>query len=177
MYYMVFFYLGFIINSNSIQLSLIDKPLFMIIILVSFFAFFPILYVFKQNTDEIEFVNNPIVERLLVSFLKHLCGMTYSSLGCLMLFSVVRYLYRKKALSCRAVEIGGLGMGIFIIHQFILKMLYWHTDMSLIFGSYVLPWAATFITLIISICFTFCMLQFSLGRLLLGQTKYSYHLK
>ena len=94
-----------------------------------------------------------------------------------MLLAIIRNIVRHKTCPQWIVEIGSMGMEVYIIHQFILKLLYWHTNLAIIFGTYILPWAATIITLILSICFTAAVRRFSFGRIILGQSKFSYHLK
>ncbi len=177
MYYMFFFYLGYSVHAKIVRLHIFDKPLYTGGAIICFFVFVPVLLWFKQELNSIISINNPMLERLVISTSRHLCRIIYALMGLLLLLAIIRNIVIHKTCPQWIVEIGSMGMGVYIIHQFILKLLYWHTNLAIIFGTYILPWAATIITLILSICFTAAVRRFSFGRILLGQSKFSYHLK
>ena len=78
--------------------------------------------------------------------------------------SVLRYLGTKPIL----VTLSGYCYGVYIYQQFILKILYYHTQLPFSVSVYVLPWIATAITIMLSLLLCHYSLKTRLGRFLIG---------
>lgn len=66
------------------------------------------------------------------------------------------------------IQVSGYCYGVYIYHQFILKYLYYYTQLPGLVGTYWLPWVGLLITLIISISCTSLTLRTKVGRFLIG---------
>lgn len=66
------------------------------------------------------------------------------------------------------ITLSGYCYGVYIFQEFILKVLYFKTDFPLFVNAYLLPWVATFITLVLSLTFCHFTLKTRIGRYLIG---------
>lgn len=66
------------------------------------------------------------------------------------------------------IESGKLCFGIYIFHQFVIKYLYYQTNLPELAGSYMLPLISVVLSLSISIILTKILIQTKIGKLLLG---------
>lgn len=73
----------------------------------------------------------------------------------------------KHTVSKWMLDVGSLGYGVYIFHQFILRILYYQTDVPEIVGTIWLPWLGTMIALILSILLTLLVRKTSVGRKLM----------
>jgi len=55
------------------------------------------------------------------------------------------------------IKLGNYCFGIYIVHQFIIWFLYYHTQASVFLGTYWLPWVTMLVTLSISLLLAYCM--------------------
>ena len=74
------------------------------------------------------------------------------------------YLYNKHIL----ITISGYCYGVYIYHQFILLLLYRHTQLPFAVNAYWLPWIASVITITLSLLLCYFSLKTRLGRFLIG---------
>lgn len=66
------------------------------------------------------------------------------------------------------IKASGICYGVYILHQFILKYLYYYTELPLILGKYILPWVGMLIALSLSLVGSVLMLKTKVGRFLIG---------
>lgn len=66
------------------------------------------------------------------------------------------------------VTLSGYCYGVYIYQQFILKILYYHTQLPFTVNVYWLPWIATVITTVISLLLCHYSLKTRIGRFLIG---------
>ena len=66
------------------------------------------------------------------------------------------------------IESSKLCYGVYVFHQFILKYVYYNTNLPSIAGSYLLPWIGFTTTLLIAIILTKISLKTKFGRFLIG---------
>jgi len=62
------------------------------------------------------------------------------------------------------VYCGGLSMGIYIFHQFVLVYLYYHTEVPSLAGTYSLPFIGLFVSLLFSLLLTYFIRLNKIGR-------------
>jgi surface polysaccharide O-acyltransferase-like enzyme len=94
----------------------------------------------------------------------------YSFLGIVVVLTVVGYFETKRTrpLNSWIINISGSCMGVYLLHQFILKAVYDFTNMPYILGPYLLPWFSFILTLIGSLLLTKGIKNFKIGKYLIG---------
>lgn len=73
----------------------------------------------------------------------------------------------KHTLSKWVMDIGVLGYGVYIFHQFILQFLYYKTSFPNTFGTIWLPWVGTGVALALSLILSILFRQTQWGRKLI----------
>ena len=66
------------------------------------------------------------------------------------------------------LNIGTYGMGIYILQQFVIMILYYHTAFPVLLGKFVLPWFCFTITLLASYIATYGFMHSRIGRIMIG---------
>lgn len=157
LYYLFFFYLG--IQLVQIREYIIEKvdtrvKYFIISYLI---ALLPCLWLrIELEENSYYILANSI--RLLYSI--------FGTLFLLMLFCKISLQHNNKMLKI-VTFISGCSMGVYIFHQFILKIFYYKTDVAASCGNIMLPWVAFIISLTLSLLATCCAKKTSIGRFLL----------
>lgn len=104
------------------------------------------------------------------AFLSNISKLIYSLLGLALLLSIVGFSISKstRTLPQWIIDIGGYCMGVYLFQQFILKALYNYTQLPTTLGPYILPWVGFFVTLIVSLFFSYLLRKTKIGRYLVG---------
>ena len=171
LYYMVFFYVGYLLKRSDYNLGRFYASRFACVLIASFIAIFTLLTLYVNNICEIIlFGNNLLITKIIHLSLNNLSKLVYSSVGLAMLLVVVGILEqaRIKPFPQWLIKVGALCMGVYLFQQFILKGLYDHTDMPTILGPYWLPWVGFVIALIASLLISYLLRHLSIGRFLIG---------
>lgn len=66
------------------------------------------------------------------------------------------------------IKLSSYCYGVYIFQQFILKFLYYKSDMAQCINPYALPWVATVVTIALSLILTDLSLRTKVGRFLIG---------
>ena len=66
------------------------------------------------------------------------------------------------------IRLSGYCYGVYIFQQFILRYLYYKTDMAQCINPYALPWVAAVVTIALSLILTDLSLRTRIGRFLIG---------
>lgn len=175
MYYMLFFYVGYCLQRLDISLDRYYSLRWIIGLVLSFIIlFFSFTYV-QENLDVIfgEVANRVKNQLLFKAFKISLINVTkiiYSSVGIAMLLCIVGQVDKKQAdLPPQwLINVGGLCMGVYLFQQFILKGLYFHTDLALSIDPIWLPWVGFVIALAGSLLLSFIFRKTRIGRFLIG---------
>lgn len=136
--------------------------------ILMFFVVYVILIIvtfsFVKNQEAFTLVQK-IIRILSLNFLKFI----YSVSGIMFLYLLVnKFTYNKNfTIKKWVINATTLCYGVYIFQQFILKFLYYKTNLPLI-GSIWLPWVGFIITIILSIMLTKISLKTKTGRFLLG---------
>ena len=178
-YYIFFFYLGMYsyINSDKFKALSASKILFIILLyIISFIS----LTIVSKGMITIELISIP--EKLLRIFARPTFRVFYSTLGLIAFYIVVNKILAVHVSKMKSskeysghfslplwlVWLNSISFGIYIYQQFILKILYYYTDLPKICGTYALPWVGFVITLMISIILSALSLKTKFGRFLIG---------
>lgn len=168
--YMIFFYVGYVLQKKDIKLSDYYTKRNTFILITTFIILFPILTLFVQQLNNQMWWDNMLTTKVLRIVVCNISKLIYSSIGVLMTLVIVG-LYEKKRttpLKNRVIIIGELCMGVYILQQFFLKAMYYYTELPFLIGPYWLPWVGFCVTLLGSVLLSWILRQTKLGRILIG---------
>ena len=180
MYYMLFFYVGYIIQKENYSISRFNSLKYCLITTIVFIVLFPTLTLLKENVVLVNdvsavsgggyFADSQIIIKALGISFRNLIKLTYSITGVVMLFLVVGTFLKTHtgALPQWLVNIGGLCMGVYLFQQFILKALYYDSTFPMAVSPYLLPWYGFIISLVSSLILAFFCRKTKIGIFLIG---------
>lgn len=170
MYYMLFFYLGYIIEKEDISLDRFYTLKHCIILIIAFCILFPTLTLLREKICSLNGVDNQLVTKIAIVSLSSLMKIIYSSVGLAMLNIIIGYKEknRKMPLPQWIIKIGNLCFGVYLLQQFILRGLYNYTNLPQILGCYWLPWVGFVVALAGSIIITELLIKTKIGKFLIG---------
>ena len=158
-YYLFFFYLGIYIYNKKLNLELKCKKILMGG--AFFFAFILIqIQIYDMNvTGYVE----TLIKFALINFTK-IC---YALVGLFFLYSLSIKLSKNSRQPHILKDINKLCFGIYLIQQFVLKILYYETSLPLLCGTYLLPWVGFIIALVSSTLLALILKKTRLGNSLI----------
>lgn len=115
-------------------------------------------------------VGDSIMEKASILILKNICHTTNALSAIYLIYSlanaesVLRFLSDKPIL----ITLSGYCYGVYIYQQFILKILYYQTQLPFVVNAYWLPWIATVVTIVLSLLLCHFTLKTKIGRFLIG---------
>lgn len=151
-YYLVFFYSGFLIRKHiGIRSKICGWNTW--ILGLSFVVAFVVLANLKDYISPL--VNSGgIVNKASFVTISNICKLVYSSLGTLTFYAIAVKITSRYRLSPFVISIGDLCFGVYIYQEFILRYLYYHTELPNMTSYMIVPWVGFFVALILSILFT-----------------------
>jgi hypothetical protein len=161
LYFFFFFYMGIIVIKRRDNLQEIAMKYGSWAFLMYMFLLLPMLEL-KDNATE----------QGLSALIPNIIQLFYSSVGvvCCYLFffrwSCLRIQNNKE--DKLIYYISSISMGIYIIHQFVLKALYYCTSIPQWCGSYILPWLGFVVAFLLSVIITMIFRKTKVGAFLLG---------
>lgn len=170
LYYLCFFYAGYILQRNSINIERFYKPIVVVSLFIIFAITFPLVTLLSQMVDitmheEIMFMWKVII-KILIRFGK----LFYSSVGLMTLFIGVGTFLKSNSFSISPLftTIGNNSMGVYLFQQFVLIALYYHTIFPASCNLYLLPWIGFFVAMVVSLLLTSLFRLTRFGRFLVG---------
>ena len=100
-------------------------------------------------TDLME--NAQLWEKVIYKIASTICQIGYSSIGICAFYSTAILFTKHYKLKQWYINLGGLCFGVYIFQEFIIKYLYYYTELPSATGFMLLPWITFFITLIMAI--------------------------
>ncbi len=161
LYYMPFFLLGYMIYGYRLKLlSLVTPRRIIFIWLIFFVSFFGLVY-----------LRGLIIHRAqsfyFIEVSKVICKLGYSLLGALSFYLTSLYYTSKHHLKGWYIKLGSLCMGVYVFQQFILKFIYYQTQMPIYINNYLLPIFAFIITLNVSLLLAYLLRMTKIGKLII----------
>lgn len=153
-HYLFFFYLGYYCRYRFIGLQKINAKFSLAI------CFCLYLLCFFNWISGFIYLDNSLLT--MQSFIIRLCGcgMVLFFMLCLSSFRFSPFIQRS------AMECSNMCYGVYIVHQFILIYLYYHTSYPVAVGSYLLPWVSFLVTLVSSVILVYAFRKMRIGRIL-----------
>ena len=169
MYYMLFFYVGYIIQRNNYSLNWLYNKRYAIITTLLFIILFPLLTLLKEQIGITQMDgDNRSVTKIVVISIQQALKLFYASAGIMMTFSIVGSFLKKHTIPQWMEQVGALSFGVYLLQQFILKGIYDYTVLPSLLGCYWLPWFGFVCALMSSLIISKLLIKTKAGRFLIG---------
>lgn len=96
----------------------------------------------------------PLLSKLVFKTISTACKITYSSLGVIAIYTTAIWFTKSHQLYKWYINIGSLCFGVYVFQEFIIKYIYYYTELPVIAGYIALPWITFMITLTLSLLLT-----------------------
>lgn len=170
MYYMLFFYIGYVIQKKELSLDWLYSKRYAIISSIAFIILFPSLTLLKEQFGTIQMGggDNQLVIKVVIAIAQQVLKLVYAFVGIVMMLSLVGCYLKRHVVPKLMEQIGALSFGVYLFQQFILKGLYDHTILPTLLGCYWLPWVGFIIAMVGSIIISLLFIKTKTGRFLIG---------
>lgn len=149
-YYFLFFFAGFKVwqYGGLFRTNISSKK-----VLASWLLFvvsFVVLRMLKSHVVEL-YSTAPLVTKAGLKIVSTICQIGYSSLGVIAIYSMAVLFTNTHNLPKCYINAGSLCFGVYVFQEFIIKYLYYYTELPVKVGYLALPWIAFIITLVLSL--------------------------
>lgn len=163
MYYMLFFYLGVCLQKRSKRIETMKWGN-----IISYWLAFAVVFVFAQKIiGAISGLDTTIIEKTIRFETGNILKIIYSALGSWALFLTSRRYVHTHEMSSLCIKLSSCCFGVYIFQQFILKIIYYKTDIPTLVGPVILPWLGFAVAMIVSVLLSMAVLNTKLGRKLI----------
>lgn len=166
MYYMLFFYIGGEFWKHTAEIKQYANIKNIIIGSIVFFTLLISVNIYMEFNLSI-FNDIGYVEKAFYLTSNNLLKAILAFVGILTLFLIASIYTRNHSLGKWIIDIGVLGYGVYIFHQFILRWMYYNTALSDTLSGGLLPWVGLVTALLLSSLLTILLRKFEIGRKLL----------
>ena len=163
--FFIYFFIGYCIQTKRFSLPAVKRSNISIAIML--FAISFLLFMAIRTYVQ---VGDSLVDKASMLILKHLCQTTNALSAIYLIYSfanaesVLSFLSDKPIL----ITLSGYCYGVYIYQEFILKILYYQTQLPFVVNAYWLPWIATIATIVLSLLLCHFTLKTKIGRFLIG---------
>lgn len=163
--FFIYFFIGYCIQTKRFSLPAVKRSNISIAIML-FAISFPLFMAIRTYVQ----VGDSLVDKASMLILKHLCQTTNALSAIYLIYSfanaesVLSFLSDKPIL----ITLSGYCYGVYIYQEFILKILYYQTQLPFVVNAYWLPWIATIATIVLSLLLCHFTLKTKIGRFLIG---------
>lgn len=167
-YYLFFFYLGFVVWKNRVR---INKRATTLRILAMGGAFLLTLACVVLINSFLLSLDNLSMPMKLARMLFGIYGMLlYAFIGtCAMILLSFKLPYpRSEKLQNIVENVGAMSFGIYLVHQMILKFIYYSSPIPLLVGTYTLPWVGFILAFTSSVLVVYVVRKTKVGKFLIG---------
>lgn len=164
LYYLFFFHVGCMLASNPKLSERLTTPHVLILLVISYMFVFIISFYIRDHYLNIH-DGLTLVHKSILVCAKHICRFSYSIIGVFVIYSFFSVLckYIKNDVS----SIAGLCFGVYLLHEMILRVLYYRMHVVESIDIAYVPWLAALITLSVSIAIVRCLKYFKFSRYIL----------
>lgn len=171
LHYFIYIYLGFL--TYKYKDSLINKVCnlsFIGVNTIIFFILFFIITIYSITLDDSLKLATNVFDKGINYLQIRILSLTLGVYGILMVYIIANYFTSiKKIIPANFVyESSKICYGIYIYHQFLLVIIYYHTSLPLILNEYLLPIFSFILVLMTTIIMTKATLKTKFGRYLVG---------
>ena len=166
LYYLFFFYAGFLCRKYIAKLDLNISIRHIVISWIVFIIAFVGLTIVSKN-DLIPFPDYGLITKAITAVINKLFRVVFSSLGIIAMLITAIYITNTNKLPQWIVEVGNYCFGVYLFQQFILMILYYHTSLPIVVTPHLLPWIGTLVALGLSLLFSWLLRKTRIGRQLI----------
>lgn len=164
--YMVFFWGGYVVYKFRVKIcnTLTLKHVFL------FWLLFAAAFVFLRPLKETLIIGD-FTDRLfrLLSFaVRSLFQLVYASLGVMAFYFTTLFITQQRKLKPFTIKLASCCFGIYLFQQFILRGIYYYTDLPVLVGPYWLPWVGFIVAAPASFLLSVILLKTKVGRSMIG---------
>ena len=169
-YYFIFFYIGYLIQSDDIYAKSKIKIKSGFILLFLFLLVFVLNKIVLTDKSVLSFAEQSMMNKLILSLAMRVSKLLLSALGLASVYSFVNLMLNRGCIIVNKamIQLSGYCFGVYICQQFILKYFMYNASVIYLFGSYWLPWVAFVVALLVSIILTWAILKIHIARFLVG---------
>lgn len=164
--FIVYFYSGYLcyLHKEKIKkiLNLRLLSFMWLIFLISFILCRPIRDILVVNDSQSNIV------KFCVYVGNNISQFVYVTTGLIAFYCTVLYYVQRHEIKPFVIKLSAYCFGIYLLHQFILQLMYYRTSLPIIVGPYLLPWVGFICTLPISIVASRLILKTKIGNFLIG---------
>lgn len=164
--FMVYFYSGFLSYKYFARIKqfVTRKSLTIIWLLFAllFMIFRPLREVLVTNESQTVFV------KFWVYVGNNISQFLYAYSGLAAFYATAVYFVGKHELKSYVMKLAACSFGIYLLHQFILQLIYYKTSLPTLVGPYILPWIGFVAAACVAYCVSYMMLHTRSGKLLIG---------
>lgn len=156
MYYALFFYVGYEVYHKRNLISSMITGRNILSLLFGFVAIFILLTTCREWLHFMASSSDFIIYKIAGYSMATLVRTIYATLGLFGLYMMSQYVATRVRIPYCVIMIGTLGMGIYLIHQFVIMIIYYKTSLPSLLDGW-LPWASFIITLVSSVVLTYIL--------------------
>jgi hypothetical protein len=165
--YLYYFMLGYFVYKNQKIILQYQSKKVIFILTVGFIVIFVCYQLAYPQLKSV--ATNGLIQKISYILSGRLIQTTYGTIGLIALYSWTNYLVSKTGdVSRHIVTANAYCYGVYFFQQFILKFLYYKTNIPMLLGPILLPLFALVVTLLASFILTHILLKFKVGRFLVG---------
>ena len=112
---------------------------------------FVVLRIIKANVMQLADGNVPLLEKIAYNIVSKTCQLVYATLGMTSIYATGIFVTSKYKLSDWYIRLGDLCFGVYIFQEFILKYLYYFSELPINCPPHVTPWICFIITIVLSL--------------------------
>lgn len=165
-YYYFYFYLGICVSKNRMNIHQYLK-LRKINVLICIFFVLSLIILLPLNVRLSGVYTETWVGGYFLAALIKYINILYSTIGIFFWYLVsIRLTKHFPFVPFYIRQFNMLSMGVYLFHQFVLMYLYYHTNLSILCGSLLLPWIAILIAIPSSILLSYFFRKIKIGKIL-----------
>ncbi len=168
-HFLFYFYGGFLLfKYKDMVLKKILKWKNIILFFVAYAAILLMQELFNQSFNLIN--GGGKIDKIIYLLSNNIFKLLTTCSGIMALWLLVCSFVNRQnfSISPIVVRASSICYGVYIFHQFILRILYYETEFPTIVSAYWLPWLSCIITLIVSVFLTWLFLKTKIGKFLIG---------
>lgn len=164
--FMFYFYGGFLCYKHADKIKRFAKPKHIVVL----WFIFIVLFVLLRPMRDILLTNDSqsIYLKLLVAVANNGCHMLYASWGLMAFYITILYFVQRHQLRPFAIKLSSCCFGIYLFQQFVLQLLFYHTNFPTMTGPYWLPWCGFVLAAAVSYFLSDLLLRTKTGQFLIG---------
>ena len=164
--YLVYFYGGCLVYKHSDKIKNYITPRNLVFSWVIFIILFAVFRPLPDILSVDSTCSN--AHKALMLVLCHVGQLIYASVGSAAFYMTAVYFTQHHQLYKNKKKISASCFGIYLFQQFVLQLLYYKTEFSMLVGPCWLPWCGFLITILVSFVVSSLFLKTKTGRFLIG---------